>query len=97
MSNLGNVLRKLVYSNMSQTGVWGRSSQPLGDFCKIWKEMFVLEKNCFGKFLKKNVCFVKGLLNVRKNVCKNGIKIAFFLPLGHPPGFVYDFEIRSRS
>ena len=31
-----------------------------------------------------------------KNVCNNGIKIAFFLPLGHPPGFVYDFEIRSR-
>ena len=23
MSNLGNVLSKLVYSNVSQTGVWG--------------------------------------------------------------------------
>ena len=57
MSYLGNVLRKLVYSNVSQTGVWGWSSQlpvamgvwgqspqPLGDFCKIWKKMFVLEK-----------------------------------------------------
>ena len=49
MSNLGDVLRKLVYSNVSQMGVWGRSPQPLGDFCKIWKKMFVLEKNCFGK------------------------------------------------
>ena len=46
MSNLGDVLSKLVYSNVSQTGVWGRSPQPtatmgvwgqspqpLGDFC----------------------------------------------------------------
>ena len=83
MSNLGNVLRKLVYSNVSQTGVWGRSPQPpvfmgvwgqspqpLGDFCKIWKKNV-----CFGKM------FVKCLL---KNVSKNGIKIAFFLPLGQP-------------
>ena len=35
MSNLGDVLRKLVYSNVSQTGVWGQSPQPLGDFCKF--------------------------------------------------------------
>ena len=27
MSNLGDVLRKLVYSNVSQTGVCGRSPQ----------------------------------------------------------------------
>ena len=33
MSNLGHVLRKLAFnSNASQTGVWGRSPQPLGDF-----------------------------------------------------------------
>ena len=25
MSNLGDVLSKLVYSNVSQTGVWGRA------------------------------------------------------------------------
>ena len=62
MSNLGDVLRKLEYSNVSQTGVWerspqtpvamgvwGQSPQPLGDFCKLWKKMFVLEKNWFGK------------------------------------------------
>ena len=48
MSNLGDVLSKLVYSNVSQTGVWGRSPQPpvakgvwgrslqpLGDFRKF--------------------------------------------------------------
>ena len=48
MSNLGDVLRKLVYSNVSQTGLWGRNLQPpvamgvwgqspqaLGDFCKF--------------------------------------------------------------
>ena len=48
MSNLGDVLSKLVYSNVSQTGGWGRSPQPpvamgvwkqspqpLGDFCKF--------------------------------------------------------------
>ena len=28
MSSLGDVLSKLVYSNVSQTGVWGRSPQP---------------------------------------------------------------------
>ena len=28
MSNLGDVLSKLVYSNVSQTGVWGQSPQP---------------------------------------------------------------------
>ena len=27
MSNLGDVLSNQVYSNVSQTGVWGRSSQ----------------------------------------------------------------------
>ena len=39
MSILGDVLSKVVYSNVSQTplavGVWGQSSQPLGDFCKF--------------------------------------------------------------
>ena len=77
MSNLEDVLKKLMYSNVSQTGVWGRSPQPpvamgvwgqspqpLGDFCKNWKKCFVLEKNCFGKFLKKNVCFGKMFVNV---------------------------------
>ena len=38
MSNLGDVLSKLVYSNVSQTGFWGWSPQPpvaMGDFCKF--------------------------------------------------------------
>ena len=48
MSNLEDVLSKLVYSNVSETGVWGQSPQPpmamgvwgqspqpLGDFCKF--------------------------------------------------------------
>ena len=52
MSNLGDVLRKLVYSNVSQTGVWGQSPQPpvamgvwgqrpqlLGDFCKFLEKI----------------------------------------------------------
>ena len=88
MSNLGDVLRKLVYSNVSQTGVWGRSPQPLDDFCKIWKKCLLWkkivlenEKNCFGEFLKKNVCFGKTFV---KNVCKNGIKIVFFYPWATP-------------
>ena len=51
MSNFGDVLSKLVYSKVSQTGVWGRSPQlpvamgvwglcphPLGDFCKFLKK-----------------------------------------------------------
>ena len=54
MSNLGDVLSKLVYSNVSQMGVWGRSPQPpvamgvwgqspqpLGNFCTF------LEKKLF--------------------------------------------------
>ena len=28
MPNLGDVLNKLLYSNVSQKGVWGRSPQP---------------------------------------------------------------------
>ena len=42
MSNLGDVLSKLVYSNGGlgaeppvAMGVWGQSPQPLGDFCKF--------------------------------------------------------------
>ena len=35
MSDLGDVLSKLVYSNVSQTGVWGQSLQLLGDFRKF--------------------------------------------------------------
>ena len=35
MSDLENVLSKLVYSNVSQAGVWGQSPQPLGFFCKF--------------------------------------------------------------
>ena len=42
MSNLGDVLRKLVYSNMSRTGVWGQSPQPLGDFCKFLEKKAIL-------------------------------------------------------
>ena len=55
MSSLGDVMSKLVYSNVSQTGVWGRSPQPpvavgvwglcsqtLGDFCKFLEEKAIL-------------------------------------------------------
>ena len=55
MSSLGDVLSNLVCSNVSQTGVWGRSPQlpvamevwgrspqPLGDFCKVLKEKAIL-------------------------------------------------------
>ena len=55
MSNLGDVLKKLVYSNLSQTGVWGRSPQPpvamgdwglrpqpLGNFCKFLGKKAIL-------------------------------------------------------
>ena len=55
MSNLGEVLSGLVYSNISQTGVWGRSPQPpvamgawgqssqsLDDFCKFLKKKAIL-------------------------------------------------------
>ena len=55
MSNLGDLLSKLVYSNVSQTGVWGRSPQPpvamevwgqspqpLGDFCKLLEKKAIL-------------------------------------------------------
>ena len=40
MSNLGDVLGKLVYSNVSQTGVWGQSPQPLGDLCKFLEKSY---------------------------------------------------------
>ena len=55
MSNFEDVLSKLVYSNVSQTGVWGRSPQPLvvmgvwgqtpeplGDFCKFLEKKAIL-------------------------------------------------------
>ena len=48
MSNFGDVLSKLVYSNVSQTGVWvamgvwGRNPQPLGDFCKFLEKKAIL-------------------------------------------------------
>ena len=42
MSNLGDVLRKLMYSNVSQTGVWGQSPQQLGDFCKFLGKKAIL-------------------------------------------------------
>ena len=55
MCNFGDVLSKQVYSNVSQTGVWGRSPQPpvvmgawgqnpepLGDFCKFLKKIATL-------------------------------------------------------
>ena len=54
MSNLGDVLSKLVYSNVSQTevwgrspqppvamGVWGKSPQPLGDFLFSEKKSYL--------------------------------------------------------
>ena len=31
-------MSKLVYSNVSQTGVWGQGPQPPGDFCKFLKK-----------------------------------------------------------
>ena len=47
MSNLGDMLSKLVYSNVSQTVVFqlGQSPQPLGDFCK-----FLEKKSYFNPF-----------------------------------------------
>ena len=55
MSNLGDWMSKLVYSNVSQTGVWGLSPQPavvmevwrqspqlLGDFCKFLEQKAIL-------------------------------------------------------
>ena len=52
MSNLGDALSNLVYSNVSQTGVWpkppvamevlGPNSQPLGDFCKFLGKKAIL-------------------------------------------------------
>ena len=42
MSNLGDVLSKLVYSNVSQTGVWGRSPQPLGNLCTFSEKKAIL-------------------------------------------------------
>ena len=42
MSNLGDVLSKLVYSNVSQTGVWGQSPQPLGHFCKFLEKKAIV-------------------------------------------------------
>ena len=54
-SDLGDVLSKLVYSNVSLTRVWGRSPQPpvamrvwgqspepLGDFCKFLEKKAIL-------------------------------------------------------
>ena len=32
MSNLGDVLSELVYSNVSQTGVWGAEPQAAGGY-----------------------------------------------------------------
>ena len=42
MSYLEEVLSKLVYSNVSRTGVWGQSSHPLGDFCKFLGKKAIL-------------------------------------------------------
>ena len=55
MYDLGDVLSELVYSNVSLTGVWarspqplvamgvwGRSPQPLGDFCKFLEKKAIL-------------------------------------------------------
>ena len=42
MSNLGDVLSKLIVSNVSQTGVWGQSPQPLGDFCTFLDKKAIL-------------------------------------------------------
>ena len=58
MSNLGEVLSKLVYLNVSQTAVWGRSPQlpeimrsgakppAAGRFFKVFLRFF-LEKNSY--------------------------------------------------
>ena len=51
MSDLGDVLSKLVYLNVSQMGVWGRSPQPqvaMG----VWGQSFQPLCN-FCKFLEK--------------------------------------------
>ena len=39
MPHLEDVLSNMMYSNVSQAGVWGRSPQPQGEFYKF------LEKN----------------------------------------------------
>ena len=41
-SYLGDVLSELVYSNVSQTAVWGLRHQQLGDFCKFLKKKDIL-------------------------------------------------------
>ena len=35
-------MSKLAYSNVSQTGVWGQSPQPLGDFCTVLEKKAIL-------------------------------------------------------
>ena len=42
LSHLEDVLRNLVYSNVSQTEVWGLSPQPLGNFCKFLEKRAIL-------------------------------------------------------
>ena len=42
MPSLRDVLSKLVYSYVSQTGVWGQSPQPLGDFSKFLGKKAIL-------------------------------------------------------
>ena len=59
MSNLGDVLSKLVYSNVSQTGVWGQSLQPLGDFCKFLEKKSYL--NPIGSYFKRVQSHLKEL------------------------------------
>ena len=42
MSNLEDVLSKLVYSNVSQTGVWGRRPQLQGNLCTFLEKKAIL-------------------------------------------------------
>ena len=46
MSNLGDVLSKLVYSKVSPPSapmeVWGLNPQPLGDFCAFLEKRAIL-------------------------------------------------------
>ena len=56
MSNLGEVLSMLVYSNVPQTEVWGRSPQPpvtMG----VWEQSPQLLGN-FRKFLKQKAILI---------------------------------------
>ena len=42
MSNLGDLMSELVYSNVSQTRAWGQSPQPMAEFCTFLEKQAIL-------------------------------------------------------